>query len=152
MAFYQSNLIRKSLSAFERDRKPDSNVMPYAYVFWSWQVNWSLACINDKDSLKLYGLFIIIVIVISFHMLSLHFQEYKGSMSRWRHQMETFSALLTLCEGNSQVTGEFPAQRTVTRNFDVFIDLRLNKRLNKTLETQVIWDAIAPIMTSLLCR
>ena len=30
--------------------------------------------------------------------------------SRWRHQMETFSALLALCAGNSPVTGEFPAQ------------------------------------------
>ena len=26
----------------------------------------------------------------------------------WRHQMETFSALLALCAGNSPVTGEFP--------------------------------------------
>ena len=26
----------------------------------------------------------------------------------WRHQMETFSALLVLCTRNSQVTGEFP--------------------------------------------
>ena len=29
------------------------------------------------------------------------------------------------------VTNEFPAQRPVTRNFDVFFDLRLNKRLSK---------------------
>ena len=29
------------------------------------------------------------------------------------------------------VTGELPAQRPVTRSFDVFFDLRLNKRLNK---------------------
>ena len=28
-----------------------------------------------------------------------------------RHQMETFSALLALCEGNSLVTSEFPSQR-----------------------------------------
>ena len=28
----------------------------------------------------------------------------------WRHQMKTLSALLALCEGNSQVTGEFPGQ------------------------------------------
>ena len=49
----------------------------------------------------------------------------------WRHQMETFSALLAICAGNSPVTGEFPAQRPVTRSFDVFFDLRLNKRLNK---------------------
>ena len=49
----------------------------------------------------------------------------------WRHQMETFSALLTLGAGNSPVTGEFPAQRPVTRSFDVLFDLRLNKRLSK---------------------
>ena len=45
--------------------------------------------------------------------------------------METFSALLALCEGNSPVTAEFPSQRPVTRSFDVFFDLRLNKRLSK---------------------
>ena len=49
----------------------------------------------------------------------------------WRHQMETFSALLALCAGNSPVTGEFPAQRPVMRSFDVFFDLRLSKRLSK---------------------
>ena len=49
----------------------------------------------------------------------------------WRHQMETFTALLALCEGNPPVAGEFPSQRPVTRSFDVFFDLRLNKRLNK---------------------
>ena len=49
----------------------------------------------------------------------------------WRHQMETFSALLAICEGNSPVPGEFPTQRPVTRSFDVFLDLRLNKRLRK---------------------
>ena len=37
----------------------------------------------------------------------------------WRHQMETFPALLALCVGNSPVTSEFPAQRPVTRSFDV---------------------------------
>ena len=45
--------------------------------------------------------------------------------------METFSALLALCVGNSSVTDEFPAQRPVTQSFDVFFDLRLNKRLSK---------------------
>ena len=44
--------------------------------------------------------------------------------------METFSALLAICAGNSPVTGEFLAQRPVTRSFDVFFDLRLNKRVN----------------------
>ena len=45
--------------------------------------------------------------------------------------MEAFSALLAICAGNSPVTGEFPAQRPVTRSFDVYFDLRLNKRLSK---------------------
>ena len=49
----------------------------------------------------------------------------------WRHQMKTFSALLTLCAGNSPDTDEFPSQRPVTRSFDVFFDLRLNKKLSK---------------------
>ena len=45
--------------------------------------------------------------------------------------METFSALLAICAGNSPVTGEFTAQWPVTRNFDVFFDLCLNKRLGQ---------------------
>ena len=49
----------------------------------------------------------------------------------WRHQMETFSALLAICAGNSPVTDEFPAQRPVMRSFDVFSDLCLNKRFSK---------------------
>ena len=35
-----------------------------------------------------------------------------------------------LC-GEFTAPGEFPAQRPVTRSFDVFFDLRLNKRLSK---------------------
>ena len=49
-------------------------------------------------------------------------------MPWWRHQMETFSALLALCAGNSTVTSEFPAQR---RELGFFFDLCLNERLSK---------------------
>ena len=102
--------------------------------------------------------------VITFHR--------KLFFSWWRHQMETFSALLAFCVGNSPVTGELlsqrhrskkisklrvtslcggnspkhfprywpcvceftghrwiPAQRPVTRSFDVFFDLK--KQLSK---------------------
>ena len=63
--------------------------------------------------------------------------------------METFSVLLAICARNSPVSGEFPAQRPVTRSFDIFFDLRLNRRLSKqTIVRLVISDAIAPIMTS----
>ena len=34
--------------------------------------------------------------------------------------METFSALLAICAGNSSGTGEFLAQRPVTRSFNIF--------------------------------
>ena len=55
----------------------------------------------------------------------------------WRHQMETFSALLALCEENSPVTGEFPSQSPVTRSFDVFFELRLNRRSSK--QSRRLW-------------
>ena len=49
----------------------------------------------------------------------------------WRHQMETVSALLAFCEGHPPVTDGFPSQKPVTQNFEVFFDVRLNKRLSK---------------------
>ena len=44
---------------------------------------------------------------------------------------ERFFALLVLCEWNIPVTGGFRTQRPMTRRFDVFCDLRLNKRFSK---------------------
>ena len=49
--------------------------------------------------------------------------------SWWRHQMETCSALLALCEGNPPLAGRFPSQCPVS--FDASFDVRLNKRLDK---------------------
>ena len=67
------------------------------------------------------------------------------SLWTWCHlQMETFSALLAICVGNSPATGEFPTERPVTQSFDVFFDLYLNKRLSL-----VIWDTTALTMASL---
>ena len=48
--------------------------------------------------------------------------------------METFSALLAICAGNSPIP-------------DVFFDLCLNKQVEKTIVRLVIWGAILPIMT-----
>ena len=45
--------------------------------------------------------------------------------------METFSALLAFFARNSPATGNFPAQKPVTRSFDVFFDLCMNKMLRK---------------------
>ena len=63
--------------------------------------------------------------------------------------MEMFSVLLAFCVWNSSVTGEFPSQRPVTRSFDVFFDLHLNQQLKQTIETPLIGNVIAFIMTSL---
>ena len=57
--------------------------------------------------------------------------SFRLGCSWWRHLMESFSALLAFCAGNSPVTGEFPTQMPVTRGFDVFFDLRPNKRSSK---------------------
>ena len=57
--------------------------------------------------------------------------HHKWNHSWWRHQMETFSALLAICAGNSPVPGEFPTQRPVTQSFHVFFDMHMNKRLRK---------------------
>ena len=49
-----------------------------------------------------------------------------------RHSVTSpVSALLTLCAGNSPVSGEIPSQRPVTRSFEVFFDLRRNERVSK---------------------
>ena len=66
--------------------------------------------------------------------------------------MESFSALLALCAGNSSVTGNFPSQRPVTRSS---FDLRLNKQLSKQSRRQWCktpshslwchWNAMSPI-------
>ena len=55
----------------------------------------------------------------------------QSAKSWWRHQMETFSALLAICTGKSPDPGEFPSKRPVTRSFGVFFDLHLKKRLSK---------------------
>ena len=57
----------------------------------------------------------------------------------WRNQMETFSAILALCEGDSPVIGEFHSQKPVTQSFDVFFDLCLNKRLSKQSRHRWLW-------------
>ena len=67
----------------------------------------------------------------SFFMLASLSHWWSSWFTWWRHQMEAFSALLALCAGEFTVPGEFPAQRPVTWSFDVFFDLRVNKRLSK---------------------
>ena len=65
---------------------------------------------------------------IWWHSISIRYHYiYKLFFIKWKH----FPRLMAICAGNSPVTGEFPAQRPVARSFDVFSDLRLDKRLSK---------------------
>ena len=60
------------------------------------------------------------------------YRWWNTSNIRWLlHQMKTFSEFLALCVENPPVTGEFPAQRHVTRSFVVFFDLRINESLSE---------------------
>ena len=64
--------------------------------------------------------------------------------------METFSALLVLCAGNSPVTGEFPTQGTVTRSFDVFFEWLSKQSWGWWFETpsRPLWRHCNGLLTS----
>ena len=56
-------------------------------------------------------------------------KEWNVFIAWWRHQIDAISAVSTLW--NPPVADGFPSHRPVTRNFDVFVDVRVNKRLRK---------------------
>ena len=64
----------------------------------------------------------------------------------WHHQMETFYMLLALCEGNPLVTKASDAELWC------FLWSVPEQTVEQTIETPVIWDAIALFRTSLLCH
>ena len=91
-----------------------------------WSANDDVTVNSTSHSTIFYH---VINAMVPFH-ITIHVRSCTIFSWRW-HQMETFSALLAICAGNSPVPGEFPAQRPVTRNFEVFFDLHPNKRLSK---------------------
>ena len=117
--------------------RPSANLIPFSKI----GTVPGVALISDKTSYRrnsqspepprLYGLELSERVEnltgVSAALMPMHL----SSTSWWRHQMETFSALLAICAGNSPGPGEFPTQRLVTRSFDVFFDLRPNKRSSK---------------------
>ena len=64
-------------------------------------------------------------------------------------KMETFSALLAFFAGNSPVTGEFPAKKASNAELWYLLRSAPEPTVEQTMETPVIWDAIALFMTSL---
>ena len=105
-----------------------------SFLFWSQKYTWSLTALwclyAIKNTLSFGKCDTMVDIGIPDRKL-LSRPKVSWHFTWWRHQMETFSALLALCAGNSPVPGEFPTQRPVTRGFDVYFDLRPNKRLSK---------------------
>ena len=73
-----------------------------------------------------------------FHITGMLWWVSTGDAHR-RHNMETFSALLAICEENPPITGGFPSQRPVTRSSHAFFDLRLNKGLIKQARWRWFW-------------
>ena len=59
------------------------------------------------------GVYVIVLLASS----SINYAPLCAIPTWWRHQMETFSALLAFCAGNSPVTGDFPAQGLWTLDF-----------------------------------
>ena len=100
------------------------NVAPNVVLLWRVDDIWTLDWIMTGTEWETFLNGVVCIYIVNCVYFS-------GFSSGWRHQMETFSALLAICAGNSPVSGEFPTQRPVTRSFDVFFDLRLNKRLSK---------------------
>ena len=88
-------------------------------------------CRKIDTKIAVTNLILSLLVVSCFSPASEYQPGKQISIRWWRHQMETFSALLAICAGNSPVSDEFPAQRPVTRSFDVFFDLRLGGRLSK---------------------
>ena len=75
--------------------------------------------------------------------------------------METISELLALYEWNPPVTGVFPSQRANNAGFDVFINVSLNKRLNKQMTclwfetpSRLLWrrSNVNQLFTPLACE
>ena len=82
-------------------------------------------CIHSNFDNCIHVCFIICLLI--FLMIRVNRKKFYSTGVHTLLRDEIFSALLAICV----VTGEFPSQRPVTRSFDVFFDLRLNKRLSK---------------------
>ena len=102
---------------------------------WARWPSGSLFCLHGVLSNRPWNVVIIILRKMNSIIRRFNCKETKQAVgiplsTWWRHQMETFSALLALCAGNSPVICEFLSQRPVTRTFDVFFGVRLIKRLS----------------------
>ena len=94
-----------------------------------------MSCINSRKLIVLgysKGFFFSNLVQVYYECQGLNMQ---GPWHTWSSGIISAFVIMvtssTFSAGNSPVSGEFPAQRPVTRSFDVFFDLRPNKQLSK---------------------
>ena len=129
-SFSKSYLVQGDHFLFNCELKCTSDVLNYMSqvflhgCFWSRHRFLMFVChrIHVRDHARHYGRYIL--------LLKLSFYSHKTLPMMTSSNGVIFRVTGPLC-GEFTGPGEFPAQRPVTRNFDVFFDLRLNKRLSK---------------------
>ena len=98
------------------------------FCFHCWNISSMYDTLNGCKVISKYLLiYVICGIDIYTHIIIQHLHNYTMMTSSNGNIFRLTGPLCWEFTG----PGEFPAQRPVTRSFDVFIDLRLNKRLNK---------------------
>ena len=114
-----------------RESKPTSETSMYnnTIVYRNRHKTFHWYCLYHKPDVQSYQSNY--VVQRSHNEIKFDKNGFKNPVAWWRHQLETFSALLAICAGKSPVPSEFPTQRPVMRSFYIFFDLRLNKRLSK---------------------
>ena len=97
-------------------------ILPYIQLLWSKAVRLVITLDSQWSKTEVDDCYILIFNGCGIWPVEWHktVKWMTSSSPWWRHQFEKFSALLALCAVNSLVTGEFPAQRPVTRSFDAF--------------------------------
>ena len=126
------NILKNNMNVIFHLRRQDSNEDICATENWIYELNGQIYFLWMSQYLwyrnVLYNEIMIIClikpqndIVINETCSTLHDDVFK-----WKHFPRYWPFA-----GNSPVTGEFRAQRPVTRSVDVFFDLRLNKHLSK---------------------
>ena len=79
-----------------------------------------------KTMLRLLYLIMVAVDLATQRPAQSRFAHSHDDIIEWKH----IPRFLAFCAENSPVSGELSAQRPVTRSFDVFFDLHLNKQLS----------------------
>ena len=113
----------------------------YSKRIWQFQILEMKATRNFKSVQFLVTRMIYLLSSIQITLYVTTFVIFKRKVMLWRMmERKIWCALvcfmMTSLNGNifrvtGHLCGEFPTQRPVTRSFDVFFDLRLNKRLSK---------------------